>query len=147
MFKKIDKYDKEIFISLAKEFYSSSAVLHPIPDNHFSHTFKELTSSNTYAECFLFYSNSIEIGYALIAKTFSQEAGGLVLWIEELYVKPEFQGKGIATKFIKFLEKTKPNNVKRIRLEVEPDNGDAIALYKKLGFEPLKYKQYVKDYK
>ena len=34
-------------------------------------------------------------GYALLAKTFSQEAGGLVVWLDEMYVRPAYRSKGL----------------------------------------------------
>lgn len=147
MIKKIDKNDKDIFISLAKEFYSSPAVLHSIPDSHFSRTFEELTASNTYTQGYLFYNKNQVAGYALIAKTFSQEAGGFVIWIEELYIKPEFQNNGFGTEFFKYLERTRSDDTKRLRLEVDNGNVKAAALYKRLGFTLLEYKQYIKDFK
>lgn len=147
MIKKIDKNDKDTFISLAREFYSSPAVLHSIPDSNFSRTFDELTASNTYTEGYLFYNKNQVAGYALIAKTFSQEAGGFVIWIEELYIKPLFQSKGIGTEFFNYLEKNRSDDTKRLRLEVDNGNIKAAALYKRLGFSPLEYKQYIKDFK
>lgn len=48
-------------------------------------------------------------------------------------VKPEYQGKGIATLLMK--EIIKKNPARGIRLNVHPKNTKAIRLYLKLGFE------------
>lgn len=49
---------------------------------------------------------------------------------------PEFRGKKIGTELIKkALEKAKKKNLTRIELDVRVENENAIALYKKLGFE------------
>ena len=39
-------------------------------------TFNELMNSETYAQCYIFEKDEKRAGYALLAKTFSQEAGG-----------------------------------------------------------------------
>ena len=31
------------------------------------------------------------VGYLLTAKTYSREAGGLVLWLEEMYMRPAYR--------------------------------------------------------
>lgn len=135
--------DKKTFIDLAKQFYSTDAVLSPIPDENFEATFQELMRSDLYTEGFLIEIDSKTAGYALIAKTFSQEAGGYVIWIEELFILPEFRGKGLGKDFFEFLFKNRP--AKRYRLEVEPENEKAIGLYLKKGFKDLPYGQMVRD--
>ncbi len=143
MIKKIEQCDKEIYFELAEEFYNSDAVLSPIPKSHFENTFCELMRSDIYAEGFLLMTDGCAAGYALIAKTFSQEAGGLTVWIEELYVRAPYRSKGLGREFFSFLQKEIPAS--RYRLEIEPENERAIALYEKLGFEVLPYGQMVKD--
>ncbi len=143
MIRKVTIDDKKVFISLAKRFYSTDAVLSPIPDENFEATFQELMWSDLYAEGFLIETDGKTAGYALIAKTFSQEAGGLAIWIEELFILPEFQGKGLGKEFFDWLFQNRP--AKRYRLEIEPENEKAIGLYLKKGFIDLPYGQMVRD--
>lgn len=144
--RKITSADKELYLFLADEFYHSEAVLHPIPLKNIENTFNEMITSDTYAIGYILEFDGKDAGYALLAKTFSQESGGYAIWLEELYVLPEFRGKGIGSDFIKFLSSEFEENISRIRLEVEEDNFGAIELYKRLGFAPLEYKQMVKDF-
>lgn len=146
MIRKIEKKDEKDYIAMAGEFYSSSAVLHPIPTEYFSRTFNELMTSDRYAEGYILEKDGATAGYALLAKTFSQEAGGLVIWAEELYIKPEFRSLGLGTEFFKFLESNRSDDVKRIRLEVELENTGAIKLYKRLGYDFLEYNQMIKEF-
>ncbi|MPM68864.1 hypothetical protein SDC9_115799 [bioreactor metagenome] len=67
----------------------------------------------------------------------------MVLWVDELYIKPEYRGCGLGHAFFAFLEKSP--HVKRIRLEVESRNERAIALYRRLGYTDLPYSQMMKD--
>ena len=69
----------------------------------------------------------------------------MVTWIEELYIRPEFQGHGLGTAFFRFLEAQNDGTVKRYRLEYEPDNLRGAALYRRLGFTPLTSGQMIKD--
>ena len=146
MIRKINETDRADYLAMAEEFYASEAVLHSVSRAHFERTLDELLSSDVYAEGYLFEKKGEAAGYALIAKTFSQEAGGMVYWLEELYVRPAFRGQGIAAKFLAFLTETASRRGARLRLETEPENAQAIELYRKRGFKPLQYVQMVKEF-
>lgn len=130
---------------MAKNFYSSDAVNHNVPQKHFINTFDELMRSDNYVSGYIMEYESNKAGYALLAKTFSQEAGGMVLWIEELYVMPEYRCCGLGHEFFSYLKSNLCNNVKRIRLEVENSNKKAISLYKSIGLKDFPYSQMIKD--
>ena len=136
MIRKMRSEDKKTYMEMAREFYHSDAVLHPVPDTYFERTADEALRSDVYAEIFLFECENEAAGYGLIAKTYSQEAGGMVWWIEEVYVREAFRSKGIGREFFAYLDKVKGSAVTRMRLEVEEDNTRAVALYKKLGLSP-----------
>lgn len=135
--------DRELFLSLQKEFYHSDAVLHPIPDNCYANNFAELIRSDVYLMCYFFEVDGKNAGYALLSRSYSPEAGGIVIWIEELYVLPEYRSMGVGSRFFAFLEKELP--AARYRLEVEPDNEGAKRLYGRQGYESLPYLQMIKD--
>ena len=138
--------DREIYLKMAAEFYATDAVLLHVGEEHFRSTFSELMRSKDYAICYVFELDGEIAGYSLLAKTYSQEAGGLVIWIEEIYVLPKFRGRGIAKEFFSFLLKNRPADVKRLRLEVERENEGAVRLYKSFGFDFLEYDQMIIDF-
>ena len=142
MLRKITPNDRETYIALSEEFYYSDAVSHSIPVEFHKNSFDELMRSDEYIECFIFEHEGETAGYALIAKTFSPEAGGVVVWIEELYVREGFRGKGLGKAFFAYMEQN--YNVSRYRLEVEPDNVRAKKLYSALGYKKLPYEQMIK---
>ncbi len=144
--RKVQESDRERYLQMAHDFYHSSAVLHPIPDSFIEKTFDECMKEDAYAIAYLLEYDGETAGYGLLAKTFSQEAGGFVFWIEELYVLEKFRSKGLGGKFFQMLEEERSPEVVRFRLEVEDDNERAIALYRRLGYEELKYSQMVKDF-
>ena len=135
MIREITTADREVFLQLLDEFYHSPAVLHPVPRTYFERTFQEVTSGSPYARAYL-----------QLSFTYSTEAGGRVIWVEELYVRPQYQGRGLGGAFFRFLEETYAGQAARIRLEVEPDNDGARRLYGRVGFEELPYMQMCRDF-
>ena len=142
--RKILSSDKDEFIKMSREFYESDAVLESIDDEFHFKTFDELMRSDVYLECYVFETEKGEIaGYALLDKMFSHEVGGMLVWVEELYVRNAFQGHGIGTAFFKYLYENVP--AARYRLETEPENNRARGLYERKGFKNLEYLQMYKD--
>lgn len=131
---------------LSELFYSSSAVLHSVPKKHHENMFEELMRSDEYAEGYIFESDGVAVGFGLTAKTFSREAGGKVLWLEELFILEEYRGRGLGREFFAAAEQyARSNGYARIRLEVEEKNVRARSLYARLGYEPLDYRQMIKE--
>ena len=143
MIRKISRNDRDAYLHMAHDFYHSPAVLHPIPEKHIIDTFEQLITSGPYIEGYVFETIGKCSGYALICQTYSQEAGGLVVWLDEFYVDPKFRGQGIGSEFLDYIEKHIP--AARYRLEIEPENIRAEALYVSKGYEKVPYVQYVKE--
>ncbi len=146
MIRKITQKDRDVFLSMSEMFYSSPAVLHPVPASFHEETFCTLMRSDEYALGYLLEREGECAGYALLAKTYSREAGGMVLWLEELFVLPQFRSHGLGKEFFAFLEKyAEENHFARIRLETEEENVRAISLYKSLGYGEMEYRQLYKQ--
>lgn len=81
-------------------------------------------------------------GYALLASYWSNERGGEVLFVDELYVEPVWRGRGRATALVEALfvgtPTLWPGDPVALALEVTPSNPRARALYTRLGFTPAK---------
>jgi ribosomal protein S18 acetylase RimI-like enzyme len=145
MIRPVNSNDRPLFISLCREFYSSGAVLHPVDPSCFERTFSELMRSNDYLEGCLLEHGGECAGYGLISKTYSPEAGGMVVWIEEIYIRKSFRSKGLGREFLERIEAGLGEDHRRIRLEVEPENKRAVSLYERLGYKKLGYEQMVKE--
>jgi GNAT superfamily N-acetyltransferase len=141
--RKITQTDKHIYTEMAKDFYSSPAVLDNIPEENILTSFDLFLAGTPYGDAFIFESEGQTVGYGVLAYTHSQEAGGRVVWIEEIYVKDEYRGRGFGAEFLEFVKKNIP--ARRYRLETEPENERAAALYRRHGFEHFEYVNYKLD--
>lgn len=135
--------DKEEYIGMAEDFYSSDAVSHKIPRENFEKAFDAAINKNPHIKLYILEINGETAGYAAIAATFTTEGGGNTLWLDELYIKSEYRGNGLGRGLIDFLKKDE--SVKRIRLEITPENKRAEKLYISEGFIPCEYKQLIFD--
>ena len=143
MFREIREEDRAIYYDFVDKFYHTDAVNAPVPTENYEVTFNEMMRSDQYVKGYIFEMDGSPCGFALLSKTFSQEAGGLSVTIEEIYIEPEFRGKGLGTSFFEFLKREIP--AMRFRIEVEDDNDGAKRLYERMGFELLPYLQMVID--
>ncbi len=125
---------------MMRDFYSSDAVMAPVPEENFTLTFDECLKSDVYADLLICENEGEVLGYALTAKTFSNEAGGMVTWIEELYIRPQSRGKGAGHELLNALLSQKRA---RFRLEVELENTGAVRLYESYGFKFFEYDQMI----
>jgi L-amino acid N-acyltransferase YncA len=74
------------------------------------------------------------VGYALYYYAFSANQGRPILYLEDLYVKPEYRGLGIGSQFLKQLAKyATQNDCCRLEWHVFSWNDSAIGFYQKLG--------------
>ena len=139
MIRKFVPEDREDYIRFSTEFYNSSAVDKPVPREHFEQGFDEMMRSDVDVQGYMLVCDGNNVGYCVTMKTYSVEAGGITIWIDELFVLEEYRSKGLGRELFKYIEENGDKKLRRIRLEVELENGRAISLYKKMGFEPAPY--------
>jgi len=130
--------DSETVAGLIRNLYMEDPSDRPMLPQKIQATFDSLTRHpDRGCIMILEYENGI-VGYSIIINFWSNEFGGNVSFIDELYIKKEFRGKGIGTDFIKYLAENKFGDAVALRLEVTPDNKKARKLYESIGFKPHK---------
>ena len=143
MFRQITENDWELYRHYVDVFYHTDAVNAPVPEENYRATFDEMMRSDAYVKGYIFECEGSACGFVLLSKTFSQEAGGVSVTIEEIYIDPEYRSRGLATEFFEWL-KNQPG-IMRLRIEVEDYNEGAKRLYERMGFALLPYLQMVID--
>lgn len=141
--RKLRKNDFEEVLSMMQVFYASDALLIHPGEAVLRKTLTDALADTPYLEAFGFEEAGILTGYGMVAMSYSTEAGGLCAWIEDIYIRPQYRGKGYGTSFLAFAKARYADKAARIRLEAEPENERAMAVYRKAGFETLGYTQLV----
>lgn len=133
---------KELWLGLAREMFEIERLIVPSQAN-----------GNKWAK---FVCEGLASGrnFLLVAKSGSKlvgfvyagifpehfEVSRLVGVIDDVYVMPEFRGRGIGKKLIvECLNKMKGAGAKVVRLQVLTENKVAIKLYEKFGFKTHRY--------
>ncbi len=122
----------ELIKKLYKEDFMEGAVM---SDKKIQNTFDFLKKNPRQGAILVIESERQIIGYALLINFWSNEFGGNMLTIDELYIKKEFRNQGIGTNFIKHLRDQKFGNAVMLQIEVSPHNKKAKKFYETLGFE------------
>jgi len=133
--------DREEVIGMMRIFYSSDAVKGEYTDDVFERDFSDCIGKCPYVEGYIFEEKGQPAGYAMTALSYSTEEGGPCVWVEDLYVKEAFRGRGYAEEFFAFLEDRHRPYSKRIRLECERTNETARKVYDRCGYGVLDYEQ------
>lgn len=137
--------DFDTVLDMMITFYASDALLVHPEENILRKTLTDAISGSPYLAGFGFEAEEGLAGYGMVATSYSTEAGGLCAWIEDIYILPEHRGKGYGSSFLDYVWQRYRDRVVRIRLEAEPENERAMAVYRKAGFETLGYTQLVRE--
>ena len=130
-------------MEMMRVFYASEAVLTNGSDEIFSSDIDECVGESPYAEGYVFEVSGEIVGYSMLAKSYSTEYGKRCIWIEDIYLKEEYRGRGFGSEFFSFLDESYPDVL--FRLEAEEENERAIHVYNKSGFDVMPYLEMKKE--
>ncbi len=116
--------------------YAEDPAGEPMTRDKIHATVRELTQHPAKGRIVVFTVEQHIVGYALVIFYWSNEYGGNVVHIDELYVKGPWRNQGIATQFFAALPLWEAATTKALQLEVTPSNARARAYYQTLGFVP-----------
>ena len=129
--------DRAAVIAMMRGFYASDAVSTNGSEEIFAADVDACVGDSPYLEGYVFEGDCGIVGYSMLAKSFSTEFGRPCIWIEDIFLKEEARGQGIATRFFAMIEEKYPAAI--FRLEAEPENERALRVYEKCGYTPLPY--------
>lgn len=135
--------DASEVIRMMREFYASPAVHTDGSEEIFARDVACCVGRSPYLKGFVLREGGRPVGYAMAAQSFSTEFGKKCVWIEDIYIRPEYRGRGWGEKTLAFLEKKYAGRL--LRLEADAENAGALRLYRRCGFEIVPYAQLKKD--
>ena len=141
IFRKFDESDYRELEKMIRALYTEDDYGQPMSSDKIARTVAELQKHPEKGTIFIFENKHGIVGYAITVFFWSNEFGGNIAEIDELYVKPELRNKGIGTRFLDYSAHSHAENVVGLQLEVTPSNERALGYYTRYGFKESKNKQ------
>lgn len=99
---------------------------------------KEWLFDRRVAEVIFVLDHGLEVGFVLFFYNFSTFEGRAGIYIEDLFVMPEYRGKGYGKELMSYLiSKAKQENLGRMEWTCLDWNTPSINFYKSLGASPM----------
>ncbi|MBK3493857.1 GNAT family N-acetyltransferase [Viridibacillus sp. YIM B01967] len=137
----LDADYNEIF-EMASSLYSEDLEGQLMNRTKVNSTIDECKKNPQKVRIIILLNNNEIIGYSILVYFWSNEYGGNILFIDELYVKEESRSKGIGAYFLNCIEKM--DNIVALQLETNPSNKRVFNYYTRLGFEVVGNTQLIK---
>lgn len=135
--KKAKVKDVPLILFLIKELAEYEKLTHEVVASE-KDLSRNLFGSKKFAEILLAYYDNEPAGMALFFHNYSTFEGKPGIYLEDLYVKPEFRGKGIGKSLLlKLISIANKRKCGRVEWAVLDWNQPAIDFYTKLGAESM----------
>ena len=125
--------DVERLVALMAEFYSEAA--YPLKHRRAAEAFAALLADERLGHVWLIQADSQDVGHVVVTLCFSMEYGGIIAFVDDLFVQKEFRDAGLATEALTgvraFCTKL---GVRAIFVETGRDNVAAQTVYRRAGF-------------
>lgn len=128
------EFSRELCGMMADLYREDPPATGSISETNFTRTIDHLLAHPDHGQIILLEHEQKICGYAILIPYWSNEYGGSLLFVDELYVKPVFRNRGFGTAFLRHVKSDCPEDTCRICLEVSHRNSKARALYESLGF-------------
>ncbi len=142
MIRNMTEQDRSDVLEMMTVFYASEAVSTNGSYEIFTADIDACVGDSPFLSGHVFEHDGHIVGYGMLAHSFSTEFGKPCIWIEDLYVEPEYRGQGIGKEYLDFVNQSYQDHV--IRLEVEKENKKAVRVYEASGFTNLPYSEMIK---
>lgn len=113
----------------------------PVPPEHTRQTLEVFRKEPVRGVAYVLDIDGRVQGYSLLATFWSNEVGGEICMVDEIFVRASARGRGFGRAFLQELIDRGPlwpRQAVAIDLEVTPDNHRARGFYLGLGFKPAK---------
>jgi ribosomal protein S18 acetylase RimI-like enzyme len=124
----------ETLIPMMRELYAHDGL--PFDESIARSSLAGIVSDGALGRVFLILLGNEVAGYAVLTFGYSLEFHGRDAFVDELYLRDEYRGQRIGKRALEYLtEVCAENGVSALRLEVERNNTQAQAVYRKFGFK------------
>lgn len=132
-FRAADPSDADVLIEMMRDFNEHERIAFDEPAVRA--VLAQLFANDSYGLARLILLDGEVAGYVIIVFGFSIEFRGRDAFIDELFVKDEFRGRGVGVAALRFAEGVcRERGVRALHLEVERENMGAQSLYRRAGF-------------
>ncbi|HYL99217.1 MAG TPA: GNAT family N-acetyltransferase [Blastocatellia bacterium] len=121
---------------MMRSLYAEDKTASPVDQSRFAENIEFLVSHPSRGRIVLIREGGMLCGYALVVPYWSNEFGGTLLYVDEIFVIPCARNRGIGRRFFEYLDELRPFEAVALALEVSPSNAGARRLYQSLGFSP-----------
>jgi len=126
--------DIPALVELMREFYAESGF--PLPEENARRTFETLLGDPRLGGVWLMEADGEPVGHVVLTVCFSMEYGGLRGFVDDLFVRPRFRGRGLAAAGLAALRAdAEARGVRALLVEAGPANDVALRVYRRAGFE------------
>ena len=129
-----ERSDCEDLTAMIKSLYKQDPEGEKMNELKINNTIDHLLTFPASGNILMIKTDKRNIGYSIIINYWSNEYGGNIIFLDELYIRPECRNQKTGTGFLKWLITKRFNNCKAILLETLPSNLKALEFYKKSGF-------------
>jgi diamine N-acetyltransferase len=132
-FRKFSPFDIPVILAMMQQFNAIDD--YPFDEKERAENLNLLLQNESYGRLWLIDNDAKVAGYTFLGFGFSFEFKGRDAFVDELFIKPEFQGQGLGKAAIDFVtSEARRVGVKVLHLEAEKHNERGLQLYRKNGF-------------
>jgi len=137
--------DYNEFLEMVGSLYSEDLEGQPMNGAKVNSTINECKKNPQKVRIIIFLNDHDIIGYSILVYYWSNEYGGDIVFVDELYVKVDYRSRGVGAHFLSYIEKM--DNIVAIQLEANSSNKRVVNYYTRLGFEMVDNTQLIKTCK
>jgi len=125
--------DINLLVELMREFYEFDH--HTFDEWAARSALQKILGDNSFGKVWLIQLDGSPVGYVVLTLGFSLMYHGRDAFIDEIYVKESYRGRGIGKRGLQFVEGAcRTLGVQALHLEVGRENTVAQTVYRKIGF-------------
>lgn len=133
IFKAASPADADALLAMMREFYAHERI--EFVERDARRALSQILSDASLGRVWLIESGAERAGYLVLTLGFSLEFKGRDAFVDELFLRAEFRGRGIGKSALRVAEDAcRELGVRALHLEVDRANATAHELYRRSGF-------------